>query len=85
MIGFIVMLKNYFKITFRNIIRNKGYAAVNILGLAVGMASCVLILFYVQYELSFDNFHDKRDNIYRLILEEKDRKEFLLTQSLLHL
>ena len=65
------MLKNYFKITFRNILRNKGYAAVNILGLAVGMASCVLILFYVQYEMSFDNFQNNRDNIYRLVLEKK--------------
>ena len=47
------------------------YTAVNILGLAVGMASCVLILFYVQYELSFDNFQINKENIYRLVLEKK--------------
>ena len=71
------MLKNYFKITFRNIFRNKGYTAVNILGLAVGMASCVLILFYAQYELSFDDIYNKKDSIYRLILERKGPKGLL--------
>src|ERR1700722_4298401 len=58
------MLKNYFKIAFRNLIRNKVYSAINIIGLAIGMAACIVILLFVFYEKSFDNFHTK--NIYRL-------------------
>ncbi len=53
------MLSNYIKIAWRNIIRNKGYALINILGLAVGLACCILIAQYVQDELSYDNFHEK--------------------------
>jgi len=53
------MLKNYIKIAWRNITRNKGYALINILGLAVGLACCILIAQYVQDELSYDNFHKK--------------------------
>ncbi len=54
------MLKNYIKIAWRNIIRNKGYALINIFGLAVGLACCILIAQYVQDELSYDNFHEKQ-------------------------
>ena len=60
------MLKNYFKITIRNIIRYKGYSIINILGLAIGMACCILILMYVTDELSYDKFHEKSDRIYRI-------------------
>lgn len=65
------MLKHYLKIAFRNILKQKTTSFINIIGLAVGMASCVLILFYVSYELSYDNFHEKGDRIYRLIAERK--------------
>jgi putative ABC transport system permease protein len=61
-----VMYKNYFKITFRNLIKYKGYSFINIFGLALGMASCMLILLFVNNELSFDAFHEKKANIYRL-------------------
>lgn len=61
------MLKNYMKITLRNIKRHKGYSFINIAGLSVGMACFILILIYVQYELSFDTFHDKADRLYRII------------------
>ena len=58
------MFKNYFKTAWRNLWKNKIYSAINIAGLAIGMAACVIILLFVFYERSFDNFHKK--NIYRL-------------------
>ncbi len=60
------MLKNYFKIAYRNLLKKKVYSFINILGLGVGMACCVLIFMFVQDELSFDNYHEKGDRIYRL-------------------
>jgi len=60
------MIRNYFKIALRNMARNKLYAFLNILGLAVGITCCILILLYVHDELSFDRFHDKADRIFRL-------------------
>ena len=60
------MFKNYIKTTLRNISRNKLYSFLNIAGLAIGIACCILILLYVQDELSFDRFHDNADNIYRV-------------------
>ena len=61
------MLKNYLKITLRNISRNKMYSALNIVGLAIGLACCILILLYVHDELSYDRFHDNADSIYRVV------------------
>jgi putative ABC transport system permease protein len=61
------MLKNYMKIAFRNIVRHKGYTFINILGLATGIICCLLILVYVQDELSYDRYHQKADQIYRII------------------
>ncbi len=61
------MLKNYFKIAFRNIIRHKGYAAINISGLTISVAACLLIFVVIQYELSFDTFQPNYKNIYRLV------------------
>jgi len=58
------MLKNFFKIAFRNLLRNKGFSAINITGLAVGMASAILILLWIQNEVSYDQFHEKKDRIY---------------------
>jgi putative ABC transport system permease protein len=66
------MIKNYFKIAWRNIARHKGYAAINILGLAIGIASCVLILQYVSFELSYEDFHEKKDRIYRVQQDRYD-------------
>lgn len=58
------MLKNYFKIAFRNIWKNKVFSVINIVGLAIGMAACIVIMLFVFYEKSFDRMHTK--NIYRL-------------------
>jgi len=63
------MFKNYLKIALRNILKYKGYSLINILGLAVGMASCILILLYVQDELSYDKYHEKADQIFRVTRE----------------
>ena len=66
------MIKNYFKIAWRNISRHKGYSAINILGLAIGIAACVLILQYVIFELSYENFHTNKDRIYRVKQDRYD-------------
>lgn len=60
------MLKNYLKIALRNILKYKGYSLINIFGLAIGMACCMVILLYVRHELSFDRFHSKAERIFRL-------------------
>ena len=60
------MLKNYLKIALRNLRRYKGYAFINTFGLAVGIACCLLIVRYVQDELSYDRFHENADRIVRL-------------------
>ncbi len=65
------MIKNYFKTAFRNLLRNKTYATINITGLAVGIAACLLIFLVIQYETSFDTFHKKKDHIYRVVSEFK--------------
>src|SRR5580692_9206923 len=58
------MLRNCFIVTWRNLTRYKLYSAINIIGLATGMAACIVILLFVFYEKSFDSMHHK--NIYRL-------------------
>lgn len=60
------MLKNYLLVAFRNLTKNKAFSFINIVGLAIGMAACLLILQYVSFELSYDNFHAKKDRIYRI-------------------
>jgi len=64
------MLKNYFKIAWRNIIRHKGYSAINVAGLSVGIAACLLIFVIIQYELSFDTFQPNFKNIYHIVTQE---------------
>ena len=58
------MLKNFFKIAFRNLWRSKGFSAINIIALAIGMASAIIILLWIQNEVSYDQFHEKKDRIY---------------------
>jgi len=52
------MFKSYFKVAWRNLWRNKGFSAINIVGLAIGMASAIIILLWIQNEVSFDRFHE---------------------------
>ncbi len=72
------MLRNYFKIAWRNIIRHKGYSAINISGLTVGIAACLLIFVVIQYELSFDTFRPNYKDIYHLVTREKQEDGFSL-------
>jgi len=60
------MLKNYIKTAFRSLLKNKGFTAINVLGLALGLATCLLIVFYVVDELSYDRYNTKADQIYRI-------------------
>ncbi len=60
------MIKNYIKTAYRSLIKNRGFSAINILGLALGLAICLLIVFYVYDELSYDRYNAKVDRIYRL-------------------
>jgi len=63
------MIRNYFKTSFRNLVRNKGYAFINIAGLATGIAVCMMIFIIIQYQTSFDAFHPKKDRAYRVLTE----------------
>jgi len=63
------MLRNYLKTALRNLWRNKGFSAINILGLTIGMASSLLILLWVRNELSYDRFHAYADRIYRITVD----------------
>ncbi|MCE7064689.1 ABC transporter permease [Dyadobacter sp. CY326] len=63
------MLQNYFKIAWRNLARNRAFSAINIIGLAIGLASCMLISLFVLDELSFDRFHEKGDRIVRVVFK----------------
>ncbi len=65
------MLKNFFKIALRSIFRQRAYAFINIAGLAIGISCCLLILSYVDDELSYDNFHPKTESTYRIALDRK--------------
>lgn len=61
------MLKSYLTIALRNLRRNGGYTAINLIGLAVGLAACLLIGLYVHHELSYDDFHENSERIYRVV------------------
>ena len=60
------MLKNYFKVAFRSLLRNKVFSFINISGLAIGMASSILILLWIQNEISYDRFHAKQDRLFEV-------------------
>lgn len=63
------MISNYLKVAFRSLLKQKAYSIINIIGLAIGIASCLLIVLFVTDEFSYDNFHEKGDRIYKFSLE----------------
>jgi putative ABC transport system permease protein len=69
------MIRNYFKIAIRTLLKYKGYAMINVFGLAIGIASAVLIMLFVQNELSYDDHHVKADRIYRIGLKGKIKND----------
>ena len=60
------MIRNYIKTAYRSLLKNKGFTAINLLGLSVGLATCLLIVFYVVDELSYDKYNVNADRIYRI-------------------
>ena len=71
------MLKNHFKIAFRNLWRHKWFSLLNISGLAIGLTAGFLIFLYVSFELSYDGFHSKGDDIYRVVADIKTPSEVI--------
>lgn len=63
------MLKNYLKTAIRNILKNKIFSLINVMGLSIGMAACLLILHYVNFEKSYENFHKNADQLYRVTVD----------------
>jgi putative ABC transport system permease protein len=66
------MFKNYLKVSFRNIFRHKVHSLINIVGLAIGMAACLLLSLWLLDELSYDRFHENADRIYRVVYEYQE-------------
>src|SRR5438034_5421583 len=65
-IKFIAMIKNYFKTAFRNLLKNKTFSAINIFGLAIGIAICLIIMLFVSNELGYDRYNKKADRMVRI-------------------
>ena len=63
------MIRNYLKIAWRNIKRHKGYSFLNVAGLAIGIAACLVISFFVRHELTYDNFHQDADRVFRVAVD----------------
>ncbi len=63
------MIRNYIKIAFRNLVKNKVFSAINVFGLAIGIASCLIIVLFVQDELSYDRYNEKADRIVRVVFK----------------
>src|SRR3569833_2916447 len=76
------MLKSYFKIAWRNILRHKGYTAINVSGLTVGIAACLLIYVVIQYEMSFEKFRPNVKNIYHVVTQQKREEGFSFNPGL---
>ena len=81
------MIKNYFITAIRNLIKQKGYFIINLLGLTIGLTACLLLTFYIIDELSYDRFNEKADRIYRIGYDFErpngDRKEQIVTEYML--
>ena len=77
----VIMLRNYLKIAIRNLRKHKGYSFINIFGLAVGLATCILILLWVQDEVSYDQFHTNLDSLYRVVCYDRlgSREKYSVT------
>jgi hypothetical protein len=68
------MVSNYFRIAWRNLKKNKAYAFINVLGLSMGLACSIIVFILITYHLSFDNFHNNSNRIYRIVTEWHDEE-----------
>ncbi|MDN4165074.1 ABC transporter permease [Cytophagales bacterium LB-30] len=75
------MIRNYFKVAMRNIMRQKFYSGLNIMGLSIGIAACLLIVLYLRFELSYDTFHTDIDRIYQVDLHGKIAGQEIFTAT----
>ncbi|MCB0487169.1 MAG: ABC transporter permease [Cyclobacteriaceae bacterium] len=73
------MFRNYLKTAWRSFMRQKEYSVLNVVGLSVGLACCIVILLFVSYEWSFDRFHSKGERIFRVVQKTKERKDLAWT------
>ncbi|MEO8860291.1 MAG: ABC transporter permease [Ginsengibacter sp.] len=71
--NYFIMLKNYFKTAWRNLVKNKTFSLINIVGLGLGVACTLFIYLWVQDEKSYDNFHANGDRLYRVMINDKAR------------
>jgi len=78
------MFKNYLKIAFRNLKKNKLDSFISLSGLAIGLASCIILIMYVRFEWSYDNFHENRDSLYRLTEQTTDPRSDKIRKSTIH-
>ncbi|HAT91109.1 MAG TPA: hypothetical protein DCS36_01600, partial [Sphingobacterium sp.] len=67
------MIKNYIKIAWRNLWKSKGYSAINIIGLSIGLAAVLIIGIWIKNQLQFDNFYSNQENIYKLWNKYEDQ------------
>ncbi len=75
------MFKNHFKVALRNLIRRRSHALINIGGLALGIAVCIMIFIITQFESSFDDYHEKKDRVYRILTEYHHAEPEIFTGS----
>ncbi|MEP7322944.1 MAG: ABC transporter permease [Saprospiraceae bacterium] len=77
------MLKNYLKIAWRNLLNNKSMFGINVLGLTIGLATCLIITLFVVDELSYDRFNEKADQIVRVYFHGKLKDEIINEQTIM--
>jgi putative ABC transport system permease protein len=70
------MFENYLKTTLRNFWRYRGYTLINLSGLVIGIATCIIIFTYISYEMSYDKFHNEHDNVYRVAVKGRFAEDF---------
>ncbi len=78
------MLRNYFNTAIRNILKNKIFSVINVLGLSIGMAACLLILHYINYEKSYEHFHQRSDQLYRVTVDSYNGSELVVQDAETH-